>query len=78
MLSEYNMCDNINTIKAIETSEAKYIAFLDGDDYWTSPFKLQKQVDLLDNNPELSMCFHNIKVFHENENLEYHDSSYYG
>ena len=40
-------------------SEAKgdYIAYLDGDDYFTDPYKLQKQVDFLDNNPDYVMTF---------------------
>jgi hypothetical protein len=38
---------------------------LDGDDYWTSPYKLQKQADFLDQHIELSMCFHGVTVFYE-------------
>ena len=43
----------------------KYIAFCEGDDYWTSPDKLQTQIDLLESHPEYSTCFHSAKKKYE-------------
>jgi glycosyltransferase involved in cell wall biosynthesis len=42
-----------------------FIAWLDGDDYWTSPDKLQAQADLLEKHPDVSMCFHEVEQVDE-------------
>lgn len=41
---------------------AKYIAICEGDDYWINPLKLQKQVELLEQNPQCSICFHSTLI----------------
>jgi glycosyltransferase involved in cell wall biosynthesis len=47
-----------NNIKfLVEQAKGEYIAYLDGDDYWTDVYKLQKQVDFLDNNPDYILTF---------------------
>lgn len=43
----------------------RYVAMLDGDDYWTSPHKLESQVAHLETHPECSMCYHDVLVIQE-------------
>jgi glycosyltransferase involved in cell wall biosynthesis len=51
-----------NFVWALNQAKGDYIALCDGDDFWTDPFKLQKQIDFLENNKDYVMCFHKCEI----------------
>lgn len=53
---EKNLGEVENTKFLLSKCTGKYIAYLDADDYWIDPYKLQKQYDFMENNPEYSLC----------------------
>src|SRR3990167_1123773 len=65
ILNKKNLGAGLNFVQILEACKGEYIALLDGDDYWTDPVKLQKQVDFLDNNPYYSISSHNVYVIQE-------------
>ncbi|MCC5929250.1 MAG: glycosyltransferase [Cyclobacteriaceae bacterium] len=63
-----NIGANYNFIDCLEKASGEYIAICEGDDYWTDPLKLQKQIDFLDQNPDYVLCYTDIQHYHEKDN----------
>ena len=65
LLSERNLHSNQVVARGFRAARGRYVALLDGDDYWTSDDKLRAQVAFLDGRPDLTICFHNVEVVDE-------------
>ena len=56
--NQYSKHVPITRLYQYSRANGKYIAWCEGDDYWTDPLKLQKQVDALEKHPEMDICAH--------------------
>jgi glycosyltransferase involved in cell wall biosynthesis len=70
LLPDANQGMHLNFVSTLAVCQGVYIALLEGDDYWTSNQKLQKQIDFLDQNPDYSICFHKVLCHYEDNSSE--------
>ncbi len=54
-----------NVLFLLKACRGQYVALCEGDDYWTDPFKLQKQVDFLEAHPDFAICHHDLEIIYE-------------
>jgi glycosyltransferase involved in cell wall biosynthesis len=54
-----------NWLDLMEYPKSKYVLYTEGDDYFSDPTKLQRQVDFLETHHSFSICFHPVKVIYE-------------
>ncbi|GAA4019929.1 hypothetical protein GCM10022408_37570 [Hymenobacter fastidiosus] len=63
----HNLGVSHNFERAMYSCHGSYVAIVEGDDYWTSLEKLQRQADFLQAHADFSMCFHNAEVVYEDD-----------
>lgn len=68
-LRENNLGVIGNFIQTLHEAKSKYIAICEGDDYWTDPLKLEKQVQFMEENKIYSFCFHNATRYFADTNI---------
>ena len=71
-LNQDNLGGSLNSIKLLRACleyGSKYIAMLEGDDFWTDPYKLQKQIDKLVQDENCIASFHNVAIIDNNEKI---------
>lgn len=61
--NQYSKCDGSLQRRMNACIRGEYVAFCEGDDWWTDPLKLQKQVDFLEANPDYGLCYTKISRY---------------
>ena len=54
-----------NAIDLMDRARGKYLIFLEGDDYWTDPYKIERQISFLEKNPQYIAVAHNCTIVDE-------------
>jgi glycosyltransferase involved in cell wall biosynthesis len=63
--SERNLGMMPNFVRTLDICTGKYIALCEGDDYWIDPYKLQKQVDFLEENPDYGLVHSECNFYYQ-------------
>lgn len=71
LTAEHNMGMRANYRRTIEAARGEYIAICDGDDFWTDEEKLQRQVEALECDTEVGLCYSRSKRFHQGQDDEW-------
>lgn len=67
--NQYSKGVKVSLVYNYSRAKGKYIALCEGDDYWTDPYKLQKQVDFLESHPDYVMCSHRFNQYIQDKGI---------
>jgi glycosyltransferase involved in cell wall biosynthesis len=70
LLPARNLGMHTNCIASLRECRGRFVAWVEGDDYWNSPEKLQAQVDYLQSYPECAICCSRARVIYEDGSRE--------
>lgn len=70
ILRRHNVGPGENVKDVYNRATGEYLAICEGDDFFTDENKLQIQVDYMEAHPDVSICFHPVKVFYQNKEKE--------
>ncbi len=59
-----------NFVESYKALRGQYVAICEGDDWWCSPYKLQRQVDWMEAHPSYSCCFHRVINYYQDTNIK--------
>lgn len=65
--NKINVGATLNIQKAFSAAKGKYIALLEGDDFWTISDKLQLQYDYLEKNPKFNLCYTSVDMINKDD-----------
>lgn len=60
--NQYSKGISITNVYQLPRAKGRYIAFCEGDDYWSDENKLELQVDALEENPDINICAHTVSI----------------
>lgn len=61
---------NISVKYNFSRAKGRYIAMCEGDDYWTDPYKLQKQVNFMDGHLDVVLTFHDRSIINDKDEVK--------
>ncbi|MEB3206528.1 MAG: glycosyltransferase, partial [Vampirovibrionales bacterium] len=64
-ISPHNEGGHANFSRLLEHAQGQYLAWVEGDDYWIDPKKLEKQVAFLAQHPDVALCFHAVEIIEQ-------------